>query len=115
MRRRYHESAWETHNQSIRAALELELRGQAALYGRRLTYTHLQQLGISVTRDLMYQLQRQIDPLGVMSRTFNGRSVPRNDYTVAGPNRILSVDGHHKMSIYGIEVYAGIDAYSRYV
>ncbi|RPB06906.1 hypothetical protein P167DRAFT_496570, partial [Morchella conica CCBAS932] len=33
-------------------------------------------------------------------------------YTVPAVNFILSVDGHHKISDYGIEVYVGIDAYS---
>jgi hypothetical protein len=39
----------------------------------------------------------------------------RGEYIVPGPNFIWSVDGHNKLKEYGIEIYAGIDAYSRYV
>lgn len=101
------------HNEHIRAVLEDELRGQSALYGRRLTYTRLKQLGLSVVRDRMYEIVRELDPGGVASRQFGKQERPRGNYSVAGPNRILSVDGHHKLSLYGFEVYAGIDAYSR--
>jgi hypothetical protein len=113
MRRRYNAAAIPVHNEHVRAILESELRGQSALYGRRLTYTRLRQLGISVGRNRMYELVRELDPAGVAARHFGQQRVPRGDFSVSGPNRILSVDGHHKLSLYGFEVYAGIDAYSR--
>jgi hypothetical protein len=34
---------------------------------------------------------------------------------VPGPNFIWSIDGYLKLAPYGIEVYAAIDAYSRYI
>jgi len=49
------------------------------------------------------------------SRTSGRNEDRRGDYTVAGLNRILSVDGHHKLSLYGFKVYAGIDTYSRHI
>ncbi|RPA94388.1 hypothetical protein L873DRAFT_1701762, partial [Choiromyces venosus 120613-1] len=36
-------------------------------------------------------------------------------YQVPGLDFVLSVDGHHKISEYGIEVYASIDSYLRYI
>ena len=36
----------------------------------------------------------------------------RGEYTVPGPNLIWSVDGHDKLSEYGIEIYGGIDGYA---
>jgi hypothetical protein len=63
----------------------------------------------------MYQILRALDPIGVANRAFVQQLIPRTDYSVAGPNQILSVDGHHKLSLYGIEIYAGIDAYSQYL
>lgn len=39
----------------------------------------------------------------------------RGSYTVPGPNYLWSIDGHLKLTNYGIEIYAAIDAYSRYV
>jgi hypothetical protein len=115
MHRRYDTSAMLQHDQQVRTVLERELRGHSALYRRRLTYTRLKQLGVPVIRDWMYEVIREIDPEGVASRQFGQQNIPRGDYTVTGPNRILSVDGHHKLSLYGFEVYAGIDAYSRYI
>jgi hypothetical protein len=96
--------------------LEEELRGQSALYGRRLTYTRLKQLGVPLALDHMFELVRELDPAGVASsRMFARQKIPRDDYRVAGPNRVISVDGHHKLTLYGFEVYAGIDVYSRYI
>jgi hypothetical protein len=34
-------------------------------------------------------------------------------YCVPGPNYIWSVDGHMKLELFGTEIYAGVDAYSR--
>ena len=38
-----------------------------------------------------------------------------NDFTVPGPNFIWCVDGYDKLKKWGIEIYAAVDAYSRYV
>ena len=34
---------------------------------------------------------------------------------VPGPNFLWSIDGYMKLQLYGIEIYAGIDAYSQYI
>ncbi|PUU76526.1 hypothetical protein B9Z19DRAFT_990287 [Tuber borchii] len=39
----------------------------------------------------------------------------KGGYFISGLNYIWSIDGHHKLSMYGIEIYAGVDAYSRYI
>jgi hypothetical protein len=39
----------------------------------------------------------------------------RGEYIVDGPNFLWSIDGHDKLANYGIQIYAGIDAYSRRV
>jgi hypothetical protein len=39
----------------------------------------------------------------------------KGEYIVPGPNFIWSVDGYCKLKPYGIEIYAAVDAYSRYV
>jgi len=98
----------------MREALQSQLKsGQTALYGRRLSYYHLRKCGVPVARDRMYEVLRELDPLGIAEREFGKQRIPRGNYIVPGPNRILSVDGHHKLSLFGIEIYAGIDAYSR--
>jgi hypothetical protein len=39
----------------------------------------------------------------------------REEFLVPGPNWVWSVDGHMKLQVYGFEIYAGIDAYSKYI
>ena len=39
----------------------------------------------------------------------------RGQYIVPGPNFIWSIDGYCKLDAYGFEIYAVIDAYSRYI
>jgi len=63
----------------------------------------------------MFEQVRELDPDGVASRRFARQKIPCGDYRVASPNRVMSVDGHHKLTLYGFEVYAGIDVYSRYI
>jgi hypothetical protein len=89
--------------------------GQSQLYGRRLTYHSLRQAGIPVTRDRMADVLKEADPDSAAQRSFALQRFPRGGYVVPGPNHVLSIDGHHKLSMYGIEIYAGIDAYSRYI
>ena len=38
----------------------------------------------------------------------------RGEYVVAGPNLVLSVDGHDKLQDFEIGVYGGIDAHACY-
>jgi hypothetical protein len=46
-----------------------------------------------------------------MKRKRGERRVP----LIPGPDHLWSIDGHDKLRNYGIEIYAGIDAYSRRV
>lgn len=39
----------------------------------------------------------------------------RGEYIVPGPNFVWSIDGYCKLCPYGVEIYACIDAYSRYI
>ena len=86
MQRRYDTSQIPLHNQQIRAILQDELHGQSALYGRRLTYTRLKQLGVPVTRNRMYEQVCELDTSGVTSRQFAHQNIPCGEYQVAGPN-----------------------------
>ena len=39
----------------------------------------------------------------------------RYEFHIKGPNRVLSIDGHDKLSRFGYEIYGGIDANSQYI
>lgn len=54
----------------------------------------------------------EVDPKGVEDRRLR-RLHKRGRYGIPGPNRVWSIDGHDKLSRFGFEIYACIDAYSR--
>lgn len=65
-------------------------------------------------RDKLFTIYRTLlpDVVDRRKRDLQGR---RGEYTVPGPNFIWSVDGYNKLRSYGIEIYAALDAYARYV
>jgi len=76
----------------------------------------LRKQGVSVARDrLGYIIREEKAIAGLPESKFGKRSIPRGEYWVPGPNYIWSVDGHMKLELFGIEIYAGVDAYSRYI
>jgi len=62
----------------------------------------LQDLAVTVLPDAVLRRRRDLQR-------------KRGAYIVQGPNEIWAVDGYMKLQPYGIEVYASIDAYSRYI
>lgn len=114
MRRRFENSDIPAYNQLMHNILKEQLsEGRAYTYGRRYLYTSLKRAGIPVARDRMFEHLRLLDPNGIANQPFAVQRTPRGTYSVPGPDLVLSVDGYHKISEYGIEVYAGIHAYSR--
>ena len=88
-----------------------------AHYGREYMWRHLSIRGIPVASDRMFKIMKELDPEGIESRRprFKKGRDRTGKYTVPGPNYIWSVDGHMKFQAYGIEVYAMVDGYSRYI
>ena len=83
MRRRFKEEEFEMHNEIMRVALESEIRRQSSLYGQRYTYTRLNQCGVPVARDTMYQILRALDPIGVANRAIAQQRIPWTDFSIA--------------------------------
>ena len=92
---------------------ELE-KGVIDGYGRSYLYTHFRQQGHIIARDRLFRIYRTINPEGVERRKRDLQR-HRGEYLVPGPNFIWSIDGYDKLKPYGIEIYACIDAYSRYI
>jgi hypothetical protein len=89
--------------------------GQSARYG--ISYTHTiarMTANCFISRDQIAEMNRQLDPIGVASRTAQAHR-QRSRYRVKGPNRVWSIDGHDKLTRFGIEIYGIIDAYSRFL
>jgi hypothetical protein len=57
---------------------------------------------------------KELNPDGVYRRARDLQR-HRGEYIVPGPNYLWSIDGHCKLDFVGIEIYAAIDAYSRFI
>jgi hypothetical protein len=57
---------------------------------------------------------KELDLVGLERRT-NDLQRHREEYIVPSPDYIWSLDGHDKLSNWGIEIYAAIDAYSQFI
>jgi transposase InsO family protein len=86
--------------------------GQIHGYGARLLQQWFRKEGYLTTRDRLYNIVRQLDPAGVKARTTDANR-KKGEYIVPGPDYVWSMDGHEKLSPWGFEIYACIDAYSR--
>jgi hypothetical protein len=105
MPRRTDRSEFQQHNQQMELALRQQLAdGQGSLYGCTLSYEYLRKCGIPVARNRMFEILKRIDPIGCVERQFGIPKQPRGGYVVLGLNFVWSVDGHHKLSMYGIEI-----------
>lgn len=68
-----------------------------------------------MSRDRIFAALKKVDPAGVERRRVMGQRKHRGEYIVEGPNAVWSVDGYEKLANWGIQIYAAIDAYSRYI
>lgn len=62
----------------------------------------------------MYQIAAEINPEPLEQRRRRAR-LHRSNIDVAGPNYAWSMDAHCKFEHFGIQIYAAIDVYSRFV
>jgi hypothetical protein len=64
--------------------------------------------------DRLFSAVKTLYPEGIARRKQDMQR-HRGQYIVPGPNFVWSIDGHLKLAFGGIEIYAAIDAYSRYI
>jgi hypothetical protein len=65
-----------------------------------------------VHRDTLFAMLHILNPKAIFRRTARIQSKKR-EYIVPSPDYIWSIDGHNKLSPFGIDIYTYIDAYSR--
>lgn len=92
--------------------MECELRGSSSLLGyramhQRLTNDH----GLVVTRSMVRQILKVLDPEGVQARSRH--RLRRRMYYAKGPNYLWHIDGYDKLKPFGFCIHGGIDGYSR--
>ncbi|KAF1936682.1 hypothetical protein EJ02DRAFT_479412 [Clathrospora elynae] len=83
-------------------------------YGRQMLQVHFKQHNMFFSRNRLFKAYCTLNPEAVERRR-NDQQRRRGEYIVPGPNWCWSINGHNKLKPYGIQIYACIDAYSRYV
>ncbi|EIW72667.1 hypothetical protein TREMEDRAFT_58836 [Tremella mesenterica DSM 1558] len=80
--------------------------------GKRAMKHRLALRGFLIPRDLVYKAMKEYAPEGLQSRRPGHKKVPRFPIISVGPNEQWSIDGHDKLSSYGIGIYGIRDVYS---
>ena len=79
--------------------------------GYKMLAAHLNSIGYHLQRRRIRESLYRVDPLGVEQRT--RCLLHRRKYSVAGPNSLWHIDGHHKLIRWRIITHGGIDGFSR--
>ena len=79
--------------------------------GEVLVQGHLVRMGIRVTRSALRSSIHRVDHGGTVER--QKRVVGRRVYSVAHPNAVWHIDGHHKLIRWRFVIHAAIDGFSR--
>jgi len=89
--------------------------GTTRSYGKGFFKTALLHQGHRVRNDDLQDAMQLLDKPGTESRKPFMKKLKQGEFITPGPNWIWSVDGHDKFRNFGIEIYAGIDGYSRFI
>jgi len=93
--------------------IEAQLKESGRLHGYRWMYNKCQLAGFQVTREIVRQLCKHFDPVGVELR--KKRRLSRRSYFAKGPNYIWHLDGYDKIKPFGICINGCIDGFSRQI
>jgi len=89
-------------------------QGPGRTFGRRWAITYLRHhFGHKARQYDVTNAQKLFDPVGVASRLPGIRFSRLDNYITSGPNFLWCLDGHDKLTQYGFQIYAAVDAYSR--
>ncbi|XP_065680522.1 uncharacterized protein LOC136094498 [Hydra vulgaris] len=99
-------------NTSIRRLIETEVQTFAGIKGYRSIWHTLRiSYGISINRDDVMNILRQINP--AQSENRKHCKLKRRVYSSQGPNFVWHVDGYDKLKPYGFPIHGCIDGFSR--
>lgn len=65
-------------------------------------------------RDRLFSVVKAVDPEGVYNRSCQLQR-RRGEYITRGPDWVWSIDAHCKFERFDIQIYAAIDAFSRFI
>ena len=100
--------------QLVHILREEDAYGEIETYGYRTLQTHLHRMWLFYPRKRIHEAYRMIRPANITAR-MPGPQHHRGQYWTSGPNQVWHVDGHMKLEPFGIEIYAGMDGFSRYI
>lgn len=93
--------------------IQNQLRGSGALHGYRMMHSKCIEFGLSVRKEDVRLILKELDPVGVNNRL--SRRLSRRRYFAEGPNAVWHVDGYDKLSPFGLCINGCVDGFSRKV
>ena len=93
--------------------VECFMYDHGTLVGYSLESRHLRSLGLRVQRDRIRESIANVDPGN--SRIRWAVVISSRAYSVAGPNSLWHIDGHHSLVAWGFVIHGGIDCSSRLI
>ena len=100
-------------NDVISQLIQREIQGHHMRGYRGIWHLLKTSYNISVTRDSVMKLLKEIDPVGSEMR--RARTLRRRKYISPGPNAVWHADGCDKLKPYGFPIHGAIDGFSRRV
>jgi hypothetical protein len=85
------------------------------MMGREALSVHLRQRGFNLPRDPLFQVYATDFHSKEVEARRNRMNRKRGGWTAPGPNYFWCVDAYLKLQRFGFEIYAAIDAYSRFI
>ena len=89
------------------------LNEHGCLVGTSMVLGHLRSVGLNIQREWVRKCLARVDPHNV--RIHWAITVLRWAYSVAGPNSLWHLDGHHSLITWGFVIHGAIHGFSRLV
>lgn len=107
--------AWEAAEAEITTILQQELVNTVVeSYGQGNLYTYLRSKYNIISRDRVHKISKLLNPQGIENRLNRARA-HRGAVITPGPMYSWSMDAYCKYEFVGIQIYAAIDVFSRYI
>ena len=100
-------------DEELDLAVSSFMGGHGSLVGYSLVAGHLKSLGLRVQRNRIRRSVAHVDPENARVRW--AVVISRRAYSVAGPNSLWHIDGHHSLIRWGFVIHGGIDGFSRLI
>ena len=89
------------------------MTSQGCMVGYSMVRGHLRGIGIKLQRSRIRASIARVDPINSCLRW--ATVVSRRSYSVAGPNSLWHLDGHHSLITWGFVIHGCIDGFSRLI